>query len=79
MTRLERLQVEDLYELMNELESIMNTPGFNGRPFSYRVGVRRMRTYLDHVASGLRMMRGGGFEPHDVWNIHRKRKEQWMR
>lgn len=58
---------------MDELDDIMGSAGFNGMPFAYRTGVRRTRCYLDHVASGLRMMRGGEYEAHSVGAIHRHR------
>ena len=70
---LDELNVEDLYGWMDELDDIMGGAGFNGRPFAYRTGVRRTRCYLDHVASGLRMMRGGEYEAHSVGAIHRHR------
>ena len=69
--RLKDLRVIDLYDLMDELDAILRSPHFNSYPFPYRMGVKRMRNYLDHVASGLRMIRGGRFEPHDIQNIHR--------
>lgn len=73
---LKDLKPEDLYGIMDELDDIMGGAGFNGRPFAYRTGVRRMRNYLDHVASGLRMMRGGEYEAHSVGTIHRHRERR---
>lgn len=73
---LKDIKLEDLYGIMDELDEIMCGAGFNGRPFAYRTGVRRMRCYLDHVASGLRMMRGGEFEPHSISSIHRHRERR---
>ena len=70
---LKELRVNDLYDLMDELDRIMCEPRFNSRPFAYRVGVRRMRCYLDHVVSGLRMIQGGRFEPHNIQSIHKHR------
>ena len=67
---LKDIRVVDLYNLMDELDAILRHPHFNSYPHSYRAGVKRMRTYLDHVASGLRMIKGGNFEPHDIMNIH---------
>ena len=69
--RLKDLRVIDLYDLMDELDGILKEPHFNSYPFAYRMGVKRTRTYLDHVASGLRMIQGGRFEPHDIQNIHK--------
>lgn len=66
MTTLDELKTTDLYGWMDELDRIMRQPGFNSMTFSQRVGVRRMRTGLDYVASGLRMMQGGEFEPHNI-------------
>ncbi len=75
---LKELALTDLYGWMDELDSMMREPGFNGKSFPHRTGVKRMRTYLDHVASGLRMIRGGDYEPHDIANIHKKNKrDQW--
>lgn len=74
MITLDELKTIDLYNLMDELDRIMCEPRFNSRPFAYRVGVRRMRCYLDHVASGLRMIQGGRFEPHDIQNIHKNNR-----
>ena len=54
--RLEELRVKDLYELMDELDGIQRRLDFNSYPFAYRTGIQRMRVYLDHVASGLRMI-----------------------
>lgn len=68
--RLKDLRVADLYELSDELDAIMRRMEFNSTPHAYRRGVQRMRTYLDHVASGLRMIRGGRFEAHDIQVIH---------
>lgn len=68
---LKELKVADLYGLMDELDGILESYEFNGRPHPYRVGVKRMRTYLDHVASGLRMIKGGEYEPHDIHHIHK--------
>lgn len=68
---LKDLRVIDLYDLMDELDAELRSPHFNSYPFAYRMGVKRMRCYLDHVASGLRMIKGGRFEPHDMQNIHR--------
>lgn len=68
--RLKDLSVTDLYDLMDELDSIIRRVDFNSQPFSYRTGVKRMRTYLDHVASGLRMIKGGDFESHNISSIH---------
>jgi hypothetical protein len=73
--RLRDLRVIDLYDLMDELDGILKSYDFNSRPHAYRVGVKRMRNYLDHVASGLRMIKGGRYEPHDIQNIHRYRRE----
>lgn len=69
--RLKDLRVVDLYDLMDELDGMLKAIDFNEKPFAYRTGVRRMRCYLDHVASGLRMIQGGRHEPHDIQNIHR--------
>ncbi len=74
MTTLDELKTTDLYGWMDELDRIMRQPGFNSMPFAERVGVRRMRTGLDYVASGLRMMQGGEFEPHSVQSIHGRRR-----
>ncbi len=75
---LRELRVADLYGLMDELDGIMSDVNFNGKPYPYRIGVKRMRCYLDHVASGLRMIKGGELEPHDIGHIHRhNRSEQW--
>lgn len=72
------LRVVDLYDLMDELDSILARYDFNARPHAYRVGIKRMRCYLDHVASGLRMIKGGELEPHDIKHIHRhNRREEW--
>lgn len=68
---LKEIRVIDLYDLMDELDAIMRDYGFNAKPHAYRTGVKRMRCYLDHVASGLRMVKGGEFEPHNIQNIHR--------
>lgn len=68
---LKELRVIDLYDWMDELDGVLREPHFNSYPFTYRMGVKRMRNYLDHVASGLRMMRGGRFEPHDIQSIHK--------
>ena len=68
---LKDLRVIDLYDLMDELDGILKSYDFNSRPHTYRVGVKRMRNYLDHVASGLRMIKGGRYEAHDIQNIHR--------
>lgn len=70
--RLKDLRVIDLYDLMDELDGIMREAHFNSRTFSFRTGVRRMRNYLDHVASGLRMIEGGEYEPHNIQSIHRR-------
>ena len=70
---LEELKVTDLYDLMDELDERMRKINFNGCPFTYRMGVKRMRVYLDHVASGLRMIKGGDFEPHNL-AIHKRRR-----
>ena len=67
---LKDLRVEGLYELMDELDEILHDLDFNARPMGYRFGIRRMRTYLDHVASGLRMVQGGRYEPHCIMDIH---------
>lgn len=69
--RLKELSTNDLYELMDELDHIIKAVSFNSKSYSYRTGVRRMRTYLDHVASGLRMIKGGDYEPHNIYSIHR--------
>lgn len=69
--RIKDLKVEDIYDLMDELDVIMKDVQFNSRPFSVRTGIRRVRCYLDHVASGLRMIQGGRYEPHDIQNIHK--------
>lgn len=74
MVTLDNLKVTDLYNLMDELDFIMRRPDFNSRSFSTRVGIRRMRTYLDHVASGLRMMQGGEYEAHNINSIHRYKR-----
>lgn len=71
---LQDLRVMDLYDLMDELDDTMQKINFNGTPFVYRTGVKRMRNYLDHVASGLRMIRGGDYEPHNIDQIHRHNK-----
>ena len=68
---LDKLSTTDLYDLMDELDGILKSYDFNSRPHAYRVGVKRMRNYLDHVASGLRMIKGGRYEAHDIQNIHR--------
>lgn len=68
---LEELKVTDIYGWMDELDAIMRDYGFNAKPHSVRAGVKRMRCYLDHVASGLRMIKGGDFEPHDIQHIHK--------
>ena len=68
---LKDLRTIDLYNLMDELDGVLREPQFNSYPFPFRMGVKRMRTYLDHVASGLRMIQGGDYEPHDIQNIHR--------
>lgn len=68
---LKELRAIDLYDLMDELDDIMSSPGFNSKTHSYRVGIKRTRCYLDHVASGLRMIKGGHYEPHDIQNIHK--------
>lgn len=73
--RLEELRVKDLYELMDELDGIQRRFDFNSYPFAYRIGIQRMRVYLDHVASGLRMIKGGRFEPHNIASIHRHNRE----
>lgn len=67
---LKNLRPVDLYDLMDELDRLLNAVDFNAKPIAYRTGVRRMRTYLDHVASGLRMIQGGELEPHDIRHIH---------
>lgn len=69
--KLKDIEVKDLYDLMDDLDRMLKAPDFNSRPKEYRVGVRRMRNYLDHVASGLRMIRGGRFESHDISSIHK--------
>jgi hypothetical protein len=74
MITLDKLKTTDLYNLMDELDFIMRQPRFNSMPFAERVGVRRMRTGLDYVASGLRMMQGGDYEPHSVQSIHGRRR-----
>lgn len=68
--KLKDIEVTDLYELMDDLDAVLRSPHFNSYPFAYRVGVKRMRTYLDHVASGLRMIKGGEFEAHNIKSIH---------
>lgn len=68
---LKNLRTVDLYDLMDELDEILRSYDFNSRPFVYRTGVKRMRIYLDHVASGLRMIQGGEYEPHTIRSIHR--------
>ena len=68
--RLKDLRVADLYDLMDELDEIKDRVDFNSQPFPVRTGVRRMRVYLDHVASGLRMIRGGEYEKHNIEAIH---------
>lgn len=73
--RLKDLSVEDLYELMKELDERRKSMDFYSRPFAYRIGIQRMRVYLDHVASGLRMIQGGDFEAHTIETIHKKRYE----
>lgn len=70
------IRVVDLYDLMDELDSIMRGLDFNSRPHVYRVGVKRMRCYLDHVASGLRMIKGGEYEPHDIAHIHKHNRNE---
>ena len=67
---LKELKVTDLYDIMDELDKILKDINFNSYPFVYRMGVKRMRNYLDHVTSGLRMMNGGRYEPHDIQVIH---------
>lgn len=69
------MSVEDLYELMKELDERQKSMDFYSRPFAYRIGIQRMRVYLDHVASGLRMIQGGDFEAHTIETIHKKRYE----
>lgn len=69
------MSVEDLYELMKELDERRKSMDFYSRPFAYRTGIQRMRVYLDHVASGLRMIQGGDFEVHTIETIHKKRYE----
>lgn len=73
--RLKDLSVEDLYELMKELDERRKSMDFYSRSFAYRTGIQRMRVYLDHVASGLRMIQGGDFEAHTIETIHKKRYE----
>lgn len=68
---LRELRVIDLYDLMDELDGIMKSFELNSKPHSYRAGIKRMRCYLDHVASGLRMIKGGEYEPHDIHHIHK--------
>lgn len=68
---LRELKVTDIYDLMDELDDIMRDYGFNSKTHSYRVGIKRTRCYLDHVASGLRMINGGDYEPHDIQHIHK--------
>jgi len=75
--KLREIKVDDLDEVMRELDGIMRSPHFNSLPFAYRTGVRRMRNYLDHVQSGLRMINGGEFEPHSIGTIHKKKS--WTR
>ena len=72
---LKDLRVIDLYDLMAELGGILKSYDFNSRPHTFRVGVKRMRNYLDHVASGLRMIKGGRYEAHDIQNIHRHNRD----
>lgn len=70
---LKELRATDLYDLMDELDGIMKEYNFNSKTMAYRTGVKRMRVYLDHVASGLRMIQGGEFEPHNLM-LHKKRR-----
>lgn len=72
--KLDDLTVEGLYGIMDELDHIMCQPRFNSMPFAERVGVRRMRTGLDYVASGLRMMQGGEYEAHNINSIHHHKR-----
>jgi len=65
----------ELYELIDELEQIKSAYNFNSLPFPYRMGVKRMRVYLDHVVSGLRMVKGGPFEPHNIASIHNRKRQ----
>lgn len=74
MVTLDNLKVTDLYNLMDELDFIMRQPRFNSMTFSQRVGVRRARTGLDYVASGLRMMQGGEYEAHNIRSIHNHKR-----
>lgn len=76
---LKELRVSDLYNLMDELDAIMKNPRFNSQTIAFRTGVKRMRCYLDHVASGLRMINGGEFESHNIEAIHKHKREQWER
>lgn len=73
MITLDELKTTDVYGLMDELDHIMCQPSFNSMKFSQRVAVRRMRTGLDYVASGLRMMQGGDYEPHNI-ALHNRRR-----
>lgn len=68
---LDTLTAARFYALMDELDTIMNGPEFNSLTFARRTGLRRMRTYLDHVASGLRMWQTNRFEPHNIETIHK--------
>lgn len=70
---LKELRVTDLYNLMDELDAILKDYSFNSKTMAYRTGVKRMRVYLDHVASGLRMIKGGEFESHNM-AIHKRRR-----
>lgn len=77
---LEELKVTDLYDLMDELDIIMQSPQFNSQMIAFRTGVKRMRCYLDHVASGLRMIKGGEYEAHNIERIHKhNRYEQYRK
>lgn len=73
--KLNDINVTDLYELMDDLDVILKDYDFNSRTMAYRTGVRRMRVYLDNVASGLRMIRGGEFEPHNLL-MHKKHERE---
>lgn len=77
--RLKDLKVKDIYELQDELDEILKDIGFNSKPENYRRGIKRIRIYLDYLASGLRMYNGGPVEDHNITSIHfhRRQQEQW--
>ncbi len=74
--KIKDLTVKDIYELQDELDTILGDIGFNSKPEGYRRGVKRTRLYLDYLASGLRMINGGPLEDHTITSIHFHRREQ---